>query len=62
LTSTENKVAFARQAYNDAVMYYNTQREVFPNVILAGMFNFLPASPFEIEQAEQREAPKVSFS
>jgi len=61
LTSTENKVAFARQAYNDSVMYYNTQREVFPTVIIAGMFNFQPASPFEIEQAEQREAPKVSF-
>ena len=62
LTSTENKVAFARQAYNDAVMYYNTQREVFPTVIVANMFNFQAASPFEIEQAEQREAPKVSFS
>jgi LemA protein len=61
LTSTENKVAFARQAYNDSVMYYNTQREVFPTVVIAGMFNFQPASPFEIEQAEQREAPKVSF-
>jgi len=61
LTSTENKVAFARQAYNDAVMYYNTQREVFPTVIVAGMFNFQSASPFEVEQAEQREAPKVSF-
>jgi len=61
LTSTENKVAFARQAYNDSVMYYNTQREVFPTVIIANMFNFQAASPFEIEQAEQREAPKVSF-
>ncbi len=62
LTSTENKVAFARQAYNDSVMYYNTQREVFPTVIIANMFAFTAASPFEIEQAEQREAPKVSFS
>jgi LemA protein len=62
LTSTENKVAFARQAYNDSVMYYNTQREVFPTVVVANMFNFQAASPFEIEQAEQREAPKVSFS
>jgi len=61
LTSTENKVAFARQAYNDSVMYYNTQRETFPTVIIAGMFNFQAASLFEIEQAEQREAPKVSF-
>ena len=62
LSSTENKVAFARQAYNDSVMYYNTQREVFPTVIIANMFNFQAASPFEIEQTEQREAPKVSFS
>ena len=61
LTSTENKVAFSRQAYNDAVMTYNTQREVFPNVIFAGMFNFQPANLFEIEDAGQREAPKVSF-
>ena len=61
LTSTENKVAFARQAYNDSVMVYNTQRETFPTVIIAGMFNFQAASLFEIEQAEQREAPKVSF-
>ena len=61
LTSTENKVAFARQAYNDSVMVYNTQREVFPTVIIAGMFNFQAASLFEIEQAAEREAPKVSF-
>jgi LemA protein len=61
LTSTENKVAFARQAYNDSVMVYNTGRETFPTVIIAGMFNFQPASLFEIEEAEQREAPKVSF-
>jgi LemA protein len=61
LTSTENKVAFARQAYNDSVMVYNTQRETFPTVIIAGMFNFQAASLFEIEQAEEREAPKVSF-
>jgi LemA protein len=61
LTSTENKVAFARQAYNDSVMYYNTQREVFPTVFIANMFNFQAASPFEIEQPAEREAPKVSF-
>ncbi len=61
LTSTENKVAFSRQAYNDSVMTYNTQREVFPNVIFAGMFNFQPANLFEIEDPGQREAPKVSF-
>lgn len=62
LTSTENKVAFARQAYNDSVMTYNTARETFPNNLLAGPFNFAPAELFEIEQPTQREAPKVSFS
>jgi LemA protein len=61
LTSTENKVAFSRQAYNDAVMTYNTKREVFPTNIVAGMFNFAPASLFEIENAAEREAPKVQF-
>ena len=61
LTSTENKVAFSRQAYNDAVMSYNTARETFPNVIFAGMFNFQQADLFEIEEPQQREAPKVSF-
>lgn len=61
LSSTENKIAFARQAYNDAVMYYNTQRDTFPTVVIAGMFNFQEASLFEIEQAAEREAPKVSF-
>jgi LemA protein len=62
LTSTENKVSFARQAYNDAVMGYNTSREVFPNTLFAGMFNFAPAIPFEIEDAKEKQAPKVSFS
>ena len=62
LSATENKVAFARQAYNDSVMSYNTQREVFPTSVIAGMFNFQEAHLFEIEQAEQREAPKVSFA
>ncbi len=62
LTSTENKVAFARQAYNDAVMTYNTQREVFPNNIVAGIFNFGAAEQFVIEETSQREAPKVSFN
>jgi LemA protein len=61
LSSTENKVAFSRQAYNDAVMGYNTARETFPTVIFAGMFNFQEADLFEIEEEEQREAPKVSF-
>ena len=62
LSSTENKVAFARQAYNDSVMAYNTQREVFPTVIIASMFNFQEAHLFEVEQAQEREAPKVSFT
>src|SRR5215471_13426948 len=62
LTSTENKVAFARQAYNDAVMTYNNKREVFPNSFIANMFNFQPAQPLEIAKPEAREAPKVSFS
>ena len=62
LTSTENKVAFARQAYNDSVMTYNNAREVFPSSIVAGMFNFQPASPLDIAKPEAREAPKVSFT
>lgn len=61
LTSTENKVAFSRQAYNDAVMGYNTKREVFPSNIIAGMFNFNVASSFEIEDAAEKVAPKVQF-
>ena len=61
LTSTENKVAFARQAYNDAVMGYNTQRETFPTNMIAGPFNFGPAELFVIEKPEEKEAPKVSF-
>jgi len=61
LTSTENKVSFARQAYNDSVMTYNTEREVFPTNIIAGMFNFGPAELFAVEKPEQREAVKVSF-
>lgn len=62
LTSTENKVAFARQAYNDAVMTYNTKREKFPSNIIAGLFKFNAAEMFEIEKPEERDAPKVSFS
>jgi len=64
LTSTENKVAFARQAFNDSVMAYNNKREVFPSSIFAGMFNFTPATLLEIptdKQAAVREAPKVQF-
>ncbi len=62
LTSTENKIAFARQAYNDSVMTYNTTRETFPNVIFAGMFGFLPAELFKIDDPAERNAPKVSFT
>jgi LemA protein len=62
LTSTENKVSFARQAYNDAVMIYNTTRETFPNVAFAGMFGFTPAQLFQIENAAEREAPKVQVT
>lgn len=61
LTSTENKVAFSRQAYNDAVMHYNVAREKFPAVILAGTFGFQAATLFEISEAQERIAPKVSF-
>jgi len=62
LASTENKVAFARQAFNDAVMVYNTARERFPAVLLAGVFGFGPAELFELTNVAEREAPKVSFT
>jgi len=62
LTSTENKVAFSRQAYNDSVMAYNTQREVFPSSLIASTFHFTAAELFAIEEAAQKETPKVSFS
>ncbi|MHB8679201.1 MAG: LemA family protein [Rudaea sp.] len=62
LTSTENKVSFARQAYNDGVMYYNNKREVFPSSIIANMFNFAPATSWEVESPEAKKAVKVSFS
>src|SRR5678809_1352991 len=61
LTSTENKISFARQAYNDSVMTYNTQREVFPANMIASSFNFAPAESFVIDKPEQKEAPKVQF-
>jgi LemA protein len=64
LTSTENKVAFARQAFNDSVMAYNNRREVFPSSVVAGMFQFTPAALLEIpaaDQAQVRAAPKVQF-
>jgi LemA protein len=63
LTSTENKVAFSRQAYNDSVMEYNTKRESFPDNVFAGMFGFGPAELLNAtESAEERKAPKVSFT
>ena len=62
LTSTENKVSFARQAYNDSVMTYNNQREMFPGSIIAGMFSFLPANLLELDEPAARQAPKVSFT
>ena len=61
LTSTENKVAFARQAFNDSVMAYNNRREVFPSNIVAGMFGFVAAALLEITEPGKRDAPKVSF-
>ncbi len=62
LTSTENKVAFARQAYNDSVMSYNTGREIFPTNLIAGLFNFGAAELFVIDKPEEKVAPKVSFA
>jgi len=63
LSSTENKIAFSRQAYNDSVMEYNTKRESFPDNIFAGMFGFGPAELLQsTESADERKAPKVSFS
>jgi len=61
LTSTENKISFARQSYNDAVMTYNTRREVFPTNFIANTFNFAAAELFVIEKPEQKEVPKVAF-
>jgi LemA protein len=63
LTSTENKVAFSRQAYNDSVMTYNNRRQTFPTSVLAGMFNFPEAALLEIppDHPEMRDAPKVQF-
>jgi len=62
LTSTENKVAFSRQAFNDAVLAYNNKAENFPNNIIAGMFRFELASFLEIESPEKREVPAVDFT
>jgi len=62
LTDTENQVSLSRQAYNDSVRNYNTQREIFPNSLIAGIFNFAPASLYEITDPGEREVPKVSFT
>jgi len=62
LTSTENKIAFSRQAYNDQVMLYNNKIQMFPSNIVAGMFNFQASEFFEIENESERQAPKVDFS
>ena len=61
LTSTENKISFARQAFNDSVMVYNTTRETFPTNLIANTFNFAPAELFVIEKPAEKEAPKVQF-
>ncbi|MCL2004783.1 MAG: LemA family protein [Planctomycetaceae bacterium] len=61
LTSTENKIAFARQAFNDSVMTYNNAREVFPSNFISGMFNFSEAALFEVDSPQERTAPKVAF-
>ncbi|MEI6598021.1 MAG: LemA family protein, partial [bacterium] len=61
LTSTENRIAFSRQAYNDAILEYNNSREVFPNVLLANTFGFAAAEFFKIETDAERAVPKVSF-
>jgi LemA protein len=61
LTSTENKIGFARQSYNDSVMRYNILCEEFPSAIIAGMFQFKQATLFEIENQVERETVKVSF-
>ena len=61
ITATENKVAFSRQAYNDAVTAYNTKREIFPATLFAALFGFQPATLFETAQPAEREAPRVQF-
>lgn len=62
LSSTENKIAFARQSYNDQVLFFNNKIEMFPSNIIAGMFSFTKRDFFEVETAAEREAPKVSFN
>jgi LemA protein len=62
LTSTENKIAFARQSYNDQVLFYNNKIQMFPSNVVAGMFAFTKRDFFEVETPAEREAPKVSFA
>jgi LemA protein len=62
LTSTENKISFSRQYYNDTVLRYNNKTQQFPSNMIAGMFRFQPDEFFELTVAEEREAPKVSFA
>ncbi|UCH42296.1 MAG: LemA family protein [Dehalococcoidales bacterium] len=62
LTSTENKISFSRQYYNDSVLRYNNKTQQFPSNVIAGMFRFQPDEFFEVAAAEEREAPKVSFA
>jgi LemA protein len=62
LTSTENKISFARQSYNDQVLFFNNKIQMFPSNIVANMFNFGKRDFFELESAAEREVPKVSFS
>lgn len=61
LTSTESKVAFARQSYNDAVMHYNNKLEMFPSNFVAGIFNFVPATSFEVASDSERDSVQVKF-
>jgi LemA protein len=62
LTSTENKIAFARQSYNDAVLFFNNKIQMFPSNVIANMFNFAASEFFEVEEASEKAAPKVSFT
>ena len=62
LTSTENKISFARQSYNDQVLFFNNKIQMFPSNIVAGMFNFKEEEFFEVEDQKEKEVPKVNFS
>jgi LemA protein len=62
LTETENRIALSRQGYNESVRVYNTEREIFPNALLAGMFNFAAAPLYEMSESGERDVPKVSFT